>query len=139
MNLIQNNLINFRGYKNVAESKLTDEEKTRKAVSNALKYLKENGERIIPEDGQFNRKTVLFDIEGTQNEGRFSVEYFPDETKKQRALTAGVNRKGKDAVTFNFLKSGTKKEILEFLNKKGLEDELFATVKDLSDSVDKKY
>lgn len=139
MNLIQNNLINFRGYKNVAESKLTDEEKTRKAVSNALKYLKENGERIIPEDGQFNRKTVLFDIEGTQNEGRFSVEYFPDETKKQRALTAGVNRKGKDAVTFNFLKSGTKKEILEFLNKKGLEDELFATIKDLSDSVDKKY
>lgn len=139
MNLIQNNLINFRGYKNVAESKLTDEEKTRKAVSNALKYLKENGERIIPEDGQFNRKTVLFDIEGTRNEGRFSVEYFPDETKKQRALTAGVNRKGKDAVTFNFLKSGTKKEILEFLNKKGLENELFATVKDLSDSVDKKY
>ncbi len=139
MNIITNGYINFRGLNKVEQKPLSNKEKTKKSMNAALDYIKENAERRVPENGKYTKLMALFDINGTSNEARIAIEYDPVDPKNKRTVTAGVVRKGTDRLYTSYISTGTKKEILEFLNSKECPDTVYKSVKKLSSKVDEYF
>ena len=96
-------------------SKMTNEEKIYEFAPNAAKLLAKKAEYEVPENGQFGKCAISFNIPGTQNTAYYLVEHDILEPKDQRRFSIGAVRNGSDRMTSVQLIKGTKKEILEFL------------------------
>lgn len=96
-------------------AKMTDEEKISLFSKNAALMLAQKAEYDVPENGQFLKSELTFDIPSTQNEAHYFIACDPIEPKNQRRFFIGTTRTGSDRLTSVQLKKGTKKEILEFL------------------------
>ena len=120
--------------------KLNNDEKLDKLIEGVQKYIAENGERQIPENGKFSARVGLFfDIPGTENEAVLSVSHDEVDPKTQRRFSVGVRRKNSDKVTSEFLAKGTKKEILEYVKNKENYPVIKKTVLELSKHADENH
>ena len=120
--------------------KLTDDEKLDRLIDGVQKYIAENGERQIPENGKFSTRVGLFfDIPGTENEAVLSVFHDEVDPKTQRRFSVGVRRRNTDKITSEFLAKGTKKEILDYVKNKENYPAIKKTVLELSKHVDENH
>lgn len=120
-------------------SKMTDEEKITMFSRNAAKLLAKKVEYEVPENGQFGKCILSFDIPGTQNVACYKVEHDILEPKDQRCFSICAYRNGNDRLTSQQLIKGTKKEILEFLQDENNFQLFKDTLVDVSDSTDEYF
>ncbi len=93
-------------------------------------------EREVPENGQFRKVYVTFDVPETNNQAVLSIEHDAVEPKNQRRLSIGVHNKNSDRIISNFLKKGSKSEILEYLKDNGNMEQIIEAVNKLSNKTD---
>lgn len=120
-------------------NKMTNEEKINMFAPNAAKMLAKKAEYEVPENGQFSKCLISFDIPGTQNIAYYLIEHDVLEPKEQRRLSIGALRNGCDRLTSIQLKKGTKKEILDFLNDENNAQLFRDTLVNVSNSTDEYF
>ena len=118
---------------------MTDDEKLQMFAPNAAKLLAKKAEYEVPQNGQFGKCLVSFDIPGTQNTAYYLIEHDVLEPKDQRRFSIGAIRNGCDRLTSTQLIKGTKQEILEFLQDEQNAQLFKDTLIKMSDSTDEYF
>jgi len=107
-------------------------------ISKAAEFLADVVQTRIPETGVFQTVSVIFDYPGEPFGGRLAVEK-SYEALDSRRITAGIHRKNDDRLVSNYLFTGTKAEVLDWLrsaeNLPGLID-TFEHLKDRAEQFD---
>ena len=131
---ITNNIINFKGKSNLpsSENKKTTQDYIKMAISDLVK----DAERMVPENGKYTPLSAYIEITGKYNTARVAIEHDPLNPKTQRVLNIGVCKNGTDKIYSRYLISGTKKEIISYLNSENTPDEIYKHIMGLSDKVD---
>jgi len=117
---------------------------TLKTIQKQRRLLSEKGARLlaervrkeVPQSGRFRGLSVSFKIPGTGNEGRLIIEPSLTGSPEHRRLRIGVNRVGSDRLISNYLMNDTNENILKYLEKEGIAEELLSYYMSLSDRAD---
>ena len=117
----------------------SDKEKTDILVSKSRQILAQKTEKEVPENGQFRKIFVAFDVPNTQNEAVLSIEHDLKNPKIQRRLFIGVHHQNRDRLFSNMLLRGTKQEIIDYLNSEDNQELVKTLTAHLSDKVDEYY
>ena len=107
-------------------------------VNKATELLAGRSEREVPENGKFTHVFMAFDVPESANEAILEISHDPLDPKTQRNFSVNVHRKISDMFISQTLFTGTKKEMIEYLNNKDIQANIAASVKELSESVDDK-
>ena len=114
----------------------TPEEQYRFLVGRVAEVMAERIRDEVPQSGKFGELSVSFGIPGTNNKGRMIVEPSLTASPEHRRLRVAVNRVGSDRLISNYLVHDTNENILKYLEKEDIVDELIPYFKRLSDRVD---
>lgn len=139
--MINNTNINFKGSDmSPKEIKPTnqkiDVEKLSDFNKKALEKIVESAQYQVPENGKCAPYIFHLNDSYAQNRIRYAIEYDPNEPKDQRVFSVGVSKMYSDKMAQEFVFSGTKKEILEYLKSPEVQDEIYETIIRLSNKVE---
>lgn len=118
---------------------LNKDEKMKILVPTTKEVLTDIAEKEVPENGQFRKVFVSFDIPNSTNEAKLIIEQDETEPKTQRRLSVGVHHQNSDRLISNYLLKGTKKEIIDFLKDDNNNQEIIDAVNILSSKTDDYY
>ena len=136
-NNIQNYSINFG--KTDRQMEPSKDEKLTFVLEKCKEILFDASQRRMPENGKFSKFSIGFKVPETDNQGVLIVDFDANNPKDSRILSLGVHHKNSDRLISNILKTGTKQEILEYLNCNDNLAELIKTTNHLSDKTDEYY
>jgi len=114
----------------------TPEEQYRFLVGRVAEVMAERIRDEVPQSGKFGTLSVSFGIPGTNNKGRMMIEPSLTASPEHRRLRVAVNRVGSDQLISNYLVHDTNENLLKYLGKEDIADELILYFKRLSDRVD---
>lgn len=142
MNKINNNqnyINSFHGSNKDKPVMLNKDERMKILIPECKKVLSDIAQREVPENGKFMRVYVDFEIPETMNKGIFTIEHDEKDPNKLRTLSLGVHHQNRDKLFSNYLLTGTKQEILDYLKDSANQDKLIETVNHLSEKTDDYY
>lgn len=117
--------------------KSEDKAKFKLALTRVLEKLPELVENNLPEEGVAQPVKITLPIVGTQNEAVFLFDNATAPYIGKRTLVIGARKAGQDKTfAFNALTGKDRSEILEYLRKDGLADQLTERLAKLSDMAD---
>lgn len=111
-------------------------EQYRFLVGRVAEVMAERVRDEAPETGRFDPLSVSFRIPGTENKGCLYIEPSLTGTAEQRRLVVAARRIDSDRLISNYLVHDTNENILTYLGKEDIVDELLPYFKHLSDRVD---
>ncbi|MCD8024630.1 MAG: hypothetical protein LUE64_03770 [Candidatus Gastranaerophilales bacterium] len=116
-----------------------NEDKTQFLTRRCSEILAGRAEKEVPENGNFTKILVTFDVPETQNQASMVVECDALNPKDSRRVSVCARRKGSDRLTSIYMFKGTKKEVLDYLNNKENYPNFVNAVKDVSLSTDEYF
>ena len=114
----------------------TPEEQYRFLVGRAAEVMAERIRNEVPPSGHFNPPSVSFPIPETGNYGCLYIEPSLTGTPEQRRLVVAARRAGFDRLISNYLVHDANENILKYLGRENIVDELIPYFKRLSERMD---
>ena len=111
----------------------------KKLTDMAVSYLRNVSERTVPENGKFANSFVTIELPESQNIALISIEPSAKEPKTQRILLVGVHNKYSDRIFSNYMFTGTKKEVLDYIDGGKNNSEIIDSINTLSKKADDFY
>lgn len=142
MDKINNTNLNKTAQSNLnkGNSPMPDRDEIIKKLTNmAVSYLKDVSERAVPENGKFTNSFVTIELPESQNIALISIEPSAKEPKTQRILLVGVHNKHSDRIFSNYMFTGTKKEVLDYIDGGKNNSEIIESINTLSKKADDFY
>ncbi len=142
MDKINNTNLNKTAQSNLnkGNSPMPDRDEIIKKLTNmAVSYLKDVSERAVPENGKFTNSFVTIELPESQNIALISIEPSAKEPKTQRILLVGVRNKYSDRIFSNYMFTGTKKEVLDYIDGGKNNSEIIESINTLSKKADDFY
>ena len=138
INLNQYNM-SFAGIKKDASQMNDKEIAMNKLVTNCKNALYDFTDESVPENNDFQRIYVDFKIPDTQYRALMAVESDKSNPNTQRCLLVGVRHQNRDRLFSNYLLSGNKQEILQYLKDDSNKSDILDSIENLSNSADDYY
>lgn len=137
------NLITYRAY-NIPFRGIEKDNPIKKDGKNQMDFLTQRALEIfsqrvqneVPENGKFSNLSVSWGIPDTQNKATVLVEADEINPKDLRRVLVASRRDGSDRLVTSYIFKGTKKEVLEFIQKEDTKEKVKETAFELSKKVD---
>lgn len=140
---IQNNIYipqNFTGMTVKKENKTVSMENAlTKMIPQGNEVLIKKAEKEVPENGRFAPVVVTYKLPDSNNKVRVKIEHDEKEYQTQRRLSVGVHHENSDRLSSEYLKKGTKQEIITYLSEENTTKEMADAMIKLSKKTDDYY
>ena len=139
--MIKNANMNFKGYNMSPKeiqpiNKKIDVEKWKDFNVKVLNKVVEDSEYQVAENGKYAPYVFYLEDSRAQNRIRYAIEYDPNNPREQRVFSVGVSKLHSDKMVQEFVFSGTKKEILEYLKSPEAQEAIYEIILSLSDKIE---
>jgi len=102
----------------------TPEKQMRFLAGRSAELLIQRIHNEVPQSGNFRNISVSFIIPETQNRAVLLIEHSLTGTSDQRRLLVGALREGTDSLRFNYLMRDTNENIVKYLERENIVEQL---------------